>query len=452
MPGIYKRYNQAKQLLKPLVPKSVFKRSVNSFHALEATAANLKSGWPARSMKFIGVTGTNGKTTTTIMIAAILEAAGFTVGMNSSALIKDGRRTFENKLDSGLTNATPFTMQPLLKKMKKNGVEWVVMESASQALDQHRLLGITFEAAVFTNLTNEHLDYHGTMENYAKAKAILFRKTKGVSVINADSDWAKYFKGSSRNKPISYGKHADDYRILSIEHGHKHTIVKFKADGDSHTLKLMVQGEFNVYNALAALATTHELGVDLKTAMQALEGIERIPGRMDPVEAGQDFRVLIDYAHTPDAIKNVLTAARELTSKRLICITGAAGERPKSRRAPVGKLANELSDILVVTDDEPFGEDPDKIREELLSGVKPGNNAAELVVIPDRCEAMAAAFKLAEKGDTVVIAGMGHQKYRSGPNGKEPWNDHGVAASILRGEKNRLCAQWRAMMAENSKA
>lgn len=434
-------YQKLKNGLKPLVPKPLFKAGINTFHMFEAIVANIRYGFPAKSMKFIGVTGTNGKTSTTVMIAGILEAAGFVVGMNSTAIIKDGKKTFENNLDGGLTNAGPFTMQKLLKRMKQNGVQWVVMESASQALDQHRLWGVTFETAAITNLTNEHLDYHGTMENYARAKARLFKKTRGAGVINIDDEWGEYFYKLPGRK-VRYGKNAPEYKLKSVQHKSKLTTVTFENEGKDYEINLKVQGEFNAYNALAALAATHEVGVDIATAIKGLESIERIPGRMDAVEAGQDFRVLIDYAHTPDAIKNVLKAARLMTTNHLICVTGAAGERPISRRAPVGKIANELSDILIVTDDEPFSEDPDKIRNELLSGVKKGAHTAELIVVEDRCEAMAKAFEVAEKGDTIVIAGMGHQKYRSGPRGKEPWDDFAVAKDILNGKKNKVCINW----------
>ena len=435
------RYQKLKNSLKPLIPKPLFKAGINIFHMFEAIAANIRYGFPARSLKFIGVTGTNGKTSTTVMIAGILEAAGYVVGMNSTAIIKDGKKTFENNLDGGLTNAGPFTMQKLLRTMKRNGVQWVVMEAASQALDQHRLWGVTFEGAVITNLTNEHLDYHGTMENYAKAKARLFKKTRGVGVVNKDDEWGEFFY-KLPGKKVRYGKNADEYKLKDVHHGSKRTSVTFVINSQEYEMNLQVQGEFNAYNALAAIAVTHELGINIETAIKGLENIERIPGRMDAVAAGQAFRVLIDYAHTPDAIKNVLQAARLMTTGKLICVTGAAGERPISRRAPVGKIANELSDILIVTDDEPFSEDPDKIRKEVLTGVEKGPKTAEVIEVEDRCEAMAKAFEIAKKGDTIVIAGMGHQKYRSGPKGKEPWDDFAVARDILKGKKNKVCINW----------
>ncbi len=444
-------YPKVKKLLKPLIPKKMFRGIANFGHLLEAIVANVRNGFPARSMKFIGVTGTNGKTSTTVMIAAILRAAGYKVGMNTTAVVNDGKKEFENNLDGGLTNAGTFTMQKLLKTMKQNGVEWVAMETASQALDQHRLFGIPFHGAVITNLTNEHLDYHGTMENYAAAKGLLFKAAKKVSVVNADDEWAGYFYEVSRGKRVRYGKKAPEYKITTITSKQKITEVEFSHNDKNYKMKLRVQGEFNAYNALAAISATHELGVDIKTAITALEGLERIPGRMDSVNEGQDFRVLVDYAHTPDAIENVLDAAKAITKGRLFCVTGAAGERPISRRAPVGNIANRIADVLIVTDDEPFGEDPDKIRGEIFQGIKKGSGTAEVHEVADRWDAIKMATEMAKKGDTIVIAGMGHQKYRSGPKGKEKWDDTKIASDILKGKKsNKINDNWREVINNKS--
>lgn len=441
-------YTKAKSRIKPLIPKKLFAKTVNGYHLFEAGVANTRNGWPARKMKFIGVTGTNGKTSTTVMIAAIMEEAGFKIGMSTTALVNDGKKVFQNNLDGGLTSAGTFTMQKLLARMHENGVEWVIMEAASQALTQHRLYGVTFEASVITNLTTEHLDYHGTMERYAAAKARLFKKTRRTAVINADDQWADYFANQGVRNTVRYGRKAKDYRLEATEHRAKTTRVRFTHNGQEYEYKLLVQGEFNAYNSLAAVAITHEVGVPFETAFAALAKLERIPGRMDALQAGQPFRVLVDYAHTPDAIKNVLEAAREITTGRLICVTGAAGDRPLSRRAPVGKFANELSDILIVTDDEPGSEDPEIIRRQILEGVKKGRDTAEVHEIPDRWDAIKYAFEQAKKGDTVLIAGIGHQKYRNGPNGKETWNDGAVAEAILKGKSSTANDNWRRVIRE----
>lgn len=445
-------YKQIKQIIKPLIPKQLFKHTVNYYHALETVIANLRYGYPSKSMRIIGITGTNGKTSTSIMIATILKEAGYKTGLTSTAVVDYGDGMEENHLDGGLTSAGPFTLQKTLKKMKNNDVKWVVIESSSQALDQHRLDGIKFSAAVITNLTNDHLDYHGTMERYAAAKAILFKKTRdGLFVTNADDKWSDYFHNIPAKHKVQYGKKATDYKIFDISHEGKRTVLTFEHTKTKYTVNLQVQGDFNVYNALAAIATTHEQGVDLSTAIHAIEGLERIPGRMDAVETGQDFKVLIDYAHTPDAIKNVLRATRQFTDGKLICVTGASGERSSARRAPVGKIADELSDILVVTDDEPHAEDPDKIRNELLSGITASKNNAQLTVEPDRCKAMAKAFAVANKNDVVIIVGMGHQSYRYGPNGQEPWSDKEVAAALLLNKKPPYCDNWHRVMRDRTK-
>lgn len=440
-----KHYSNVKNTIKKVIPKALFKRTVNYFHLLESVAAIIRYGWPARGMKFIGVTGTNGKTSTTYMVATILEQAGYKAGMSSTAIIKDGVKTFENNLDGGLTNPGPFTMHKLLKTMRGHGVKWVAMESASQALDQHRLFGLSFRGAVITNLTNEHLDYHGTMERYAHAKGRLFRKNKGVSVVNVDDEWGSYFASLPAKKTVHYGKNGDEYQISDVDLSGKTTNFTLTVHGQSHPIKLKLQGEFNVYNAVAAIAVTHEVGVDLAVAIQAVSQLERIPGRMDAVDAGQPFKVIVDYAHTPDAIENVLRAARAITKGKLYCITGAAGERPLSRRAPVGKLASEIADVLMITDDEPFGEDPKQIRDQIRSGVAK-TAPAKVLEQPVRAKAMAEVFALAKKGDTVVIAGMGHQKYRSGPNGKEDWDDLAVAEAALHGKQHKHAKNWQKLM------
>jgi UDP-N-acetylmuramoyl-L-alanyl-D-glutamate--2,6-diaminopimelate ligase len=223
-------------------------------------------------------------------------------------------------------------------------------------------------------------------------------------------------------------------------------LVTFECQGQTRQLKLKLQGEFNAYNALAATAVTSGMGIDFAVIKKALESLERIPGRMDAVDAGQDFKLFVDYAHTPDAIENILRATRALTIGKLVCISGAAGERSISRRAPVAKIASQLSDVFIITDDEPFSEDPTKIRNQVKTGIQTGKGMAQIIEVADRTEAIKKAVSLVKKGDTIVIAGMGHQKYRSGPAGKEKWDDFAVATAVLQGKEDSLTKNWQVVM------
>ncbi len=442
---MYQAYERFKKGLKKVIPHSLLGSVINLSHLLEAIFANVRYGFPARGMKFIGVTGTNGKTTTTLMVATILEGAGHKVGMSTSAYIKDGGEMRINDLPGLLTNPNPIVLQKLLRQMKNNGVEWVALECGSHALQQHRVWGIKLEAAIITNITEDHLDYHGTMENYTKAKGLLFGMSRNVGVVNGDDPRADYFLSLDTPHKVTYGKtRGSDYHIADIQFGQKNMAVSLNIHGKPAKLNLKLKGEFNAYNAAAALAATTEAGIDQTAAITALEGLVRVPGRFDAVEAGQDFSVLVDDAHTPDAIANLLKAARVVTKGKVMIITGTAGERPSSRRAPMAKVASTLADVFIMTDDEPHGENPDNVLDEMETGVVKGK--AQYLRITDRCDAMREAFAMAKKGDTIILAGMGYKNHRDGPNGAEPWDDYVAAEELLRGEPCQYEQNWRAVM------
>ncbi len=431
---MYKKYVWLKSKIKKFIPKAIFKHLVNYFHFLEALYANIVNGWPAKTMIFIGVTGTNGKTSTSYMIAKILQGAGYKVGLNSTAVTIIGKEESRNNQDGGRTTANPIVLQKLLAKMKKDGVTHVVMEAASQAMVQHRLWGIKFSSSAFTNLTSDHLDYHQTMQKYAKAKAILFKNTLNHTILNGDDEWSEYFRDSTRAKDVTtYGQnHSIDYKIEKIQNRKDGTDFSSTVNGVSYAVSMKLYGNFNVYNAVAAIATCIAEGVDIKTAISAIEAIENIPGRMNAVEAGQNFKVIIDYAHTPDAVENILKTCRDITAGKLICITGASGDKAVSRRGPVGKIAASLSNVLIVTDDEPGSEDPTIIRSQVLSGANEAVSNAKIIEIPDREEAIKKAISIARKDDTVVILGIGHQNYREFKEGKRPWDEKAVVLKYVK--------------------
>lgn len=430
MGKVYKQYDKAKQAVKPLIPRRVFTSLVNSFHWLETFIASVINGFPARSMKFVGITGTNGKTTTAILTTEILREAGYTVGLNSTALLGVGDEQWDN--DFALTTANPFQMQKLFRRMKKAGCDWVVMEVASHALVQHRTWGIRFETVVFTNLTRDHLDYHHTMEEYARAKGKLFSKFPRVSVLNKDSDWCDFFAQYPAEQQINYGTSEEaECRILKAKLSMTGIKLKLKLDEYSLDLKLNLPGKFNAYNALAAATTAYAMNISLDHIKHGLEHVKNVPGRMQIIDEGQDFVAIIDHAHTPDALENILKTIRTTLKGRLITLIGADGDRDPGKREPLGKLAAAHSEVVIVTDQEPYTEDPEKVRAAVLKGAKSKKFGVVVKDIADRREAIKQAFKYAKSGDVVLIPGLGNQLTRGVADGKMAWDEREVARELL---------------------
>lgn len=430
MANAYKRYDHLKQQLKPLIPKALFQHGVNVFHLIEAILANLRYGFPARSMKFVGVTGTNGKTTTANLIAAILTVAGHKVGLNSTAVLQVGKKRWDN--DLSLTTANPFQLQRLLRDMKRAGCDWVVMEAASHALVQHRLWGIKFHVTVFTNLTRDHLDYHGTMEEYARAKGRLFAHDPDVTALNRDDKWFDMFAQYRTEQKISYGTHPQaDCRILEAKMGLRGTLLKVRLDGHLLHVKLRLPGQFNAMNAIAAAATTYAMDVALEHIQTGLESVGSVPGRVELIDEGQGFTVIIDHAHTTDALDNLYRAIRMLLKGRLISLVGADGDRDPGKRGPIGKLAAQNSQIVIVTDQEPYTEDPARVRKAVMKGVASVKYGSKSYEIPDRREAIKKALGFAKHGDVVLIPGLGNQLTRGMAEGKVAWDDRQVTRELL---------------------
>lgn len=431
MSKAYNIYDRLKQKLKRFIPKSVFRRLINTFHLMESVLASLRYGFPARKMKFIGVTGTNGKTTTANMIGAILEAAGHTVGINSTATLQVAHRRWDN--DIGLTTANPFQLQKLLRDMKKAGCNWVVMEVASHSLVQHRVWGIPFTAAVFTNLSRDHLDYHGTMESYAAAKGKLFEGVLDVSALNQDDEWYEFFRQYPARHQITYGTHDEaEVRIARAKLGLRGTKLSLECAGELLEIDLHLPGQFNAYNAAAAVAITHGLDIPLDRIKAGLEKVESVAGRMQLIDEGQDFIVIIDHAHTPDALENLYGAIRMLLKGRLISVIGADGDRDPGKREPIGRITAENSQVVIVTDQEPYTEDPDQVRVAVMSGVKSVKYGVKSYDIADRRDAIRKALSFAKKDDVVLIPGLGNQLTRGMPDGKMKWDDREVTRELLR--------------------
>jgi UDP-N-acetylmuramoyl-L-alanyl-D-glutamate--2,6-diaminopimelate ligase len=378
-------------------------------------------GDPTRELRVVGVTGTNGKTTTTFLIRSILEATGTRTGLLGTVTSIVGGQSEE------VVRTTPeaVELQGTFRRMLDAGDRAAVMEVSSHALHLHRVDGIHFAARIFTNLTQDHLDFHPTMEDYFAAKRMLFEREGGASIVNVDDEYGRRL-ADQLDDPITFG-------IDAVDADYRATDVRFDTSGSRFRLgetdfRIPLPGHFNVSNALAAIAAARALGVPLEACAAALATADRVPGRFEPVDEGQPFSVLVDYAHTPDSLVNVLRAARGITSGRLHVVFGAGGDRDQGKRPLMGRAASEGADRVIVTSDNPRSEDPDAIVDQVLAGT---SGDAERQV--DRRRAIQRAIETAGPGDVVVIAGKGHEQGQEFEDGrKEPFDDVTVAREALR--------------------
>lgn len=366
-------------------------------------------GNPAGQLQLVGVTGTNGKTTVTHLIEKIAQAAGQQTGLIGTL----GARIGERDLPGSHTTPESTEVQELLSEMVASGVKTAVMEVSSHALDLGRVNGCLFSAAIFTNLSQDHLDYHQNMEEYLKAKSLLFagmtESRRQFAVLNADDPSCEYLGQKVPCRVVTYGVDTEaDYQAKQIKLSAAGVAFKVSFQDKQIDVFYSTPGKFSVYNALAALAWAIEAGYPTEIIVGTLAGIKGVPGRFQSIRKGQPFQVIVDYAHTPDGLENVLSTAREITSGRLITVFGCGGDRDRTKRPLMGEAAGRWSDILVVTSDNPRTENPDKIIEDIL----PGLAGISYQIIVDRRKAIAHACSIAEPGDTIVIAGKGHEDYQ----------------------------------------
>jgi len=413
-----------KRVVRKVLPKSAIRAAEESYRKGRVYALQAKAGFPAKGLRVIAVTGTNGKTTTTNYINAMLKSAGYRTALFSTAVIE-----LDGKSELNRTHRTvPLTAELIrfYQKAHDAEVDFVVMEVTSQALHQHKMLGMPLEIAVMTNLTQDHLDYHKTMEAYAEAKSRLFTKYMNPKhvVLNADDDWFDYFMKRSVGEITTYGQSGDSDGLISTIR-----LAATGSDWDFCEMRLHTNlpGIFNVYNASAAACVGDILGLSAAQIEQGIAALTAVPGRMEVIDAGQKFGVLVDYAHTPDALENVLTAARQIAKGKVRVVFGATGDRDASKRPIMGEVTARLADMVYLTDDETYHEDGDRIRKEVRSGIKTDN----FVEIADRREAIAQAFKDARAGDVVVLAGIGHQDSRNMGGKSITWDERDVARELL---------------------
>ncbi len=383
-------------------------------------------GDPTAQLQVAGITGTNGKTTTAFLVREILEAAGRQCGLLGTV------KQVVGGVEEEVVRTTPeaIDLQATFRRMLDAGDTACVMEVSSHALVLHRADAIDFDVALFTNLSQDHLDFHAGMEDYFTAKRLLFDAGPGSSVINADDPYGQ--------RLIADTPGAVSFSALGAEASFRATGVSSDSAGTSFSLEgpdgttevaTGLPGAFNVANALGAIAAAHAVGVPTADAAAALATAARVPGRFEPIQQGQPFAVLVDYAHTPEALENVLEAARPLTEGRLICVFGAGGDRDRDKRPRMGAIAAGLSDLAIVTSDNPRSEDPDAIVAEIVAGI----GAGEYRVEPDRRAAIGMALREASDGDTVMIAGKGHEQGQEFEAGRKiPFDDREVARAQLR--------------------
>ena len=382
---------------------------------------------PASKLKMIGVTGTNGKTTTTNLIKTMLEQVyGCKVGLIGTNCNMIG----DVVLEAERTTPESFEIQSLLNDMVNAGCEYAVMEVSSHALYLDRVAGIEFEIGIFTNLTRDHLDFHNTMEEYGKAKALLFRQSK-VGIINIDDEYCELMKENATCKIFTYSIDKTEADLSAMN-------VVFKPDGISFAalmtarlekVKLAIPGKFSVYNGLTALAALINLGVDIRDAAAALSQCKGVKGRVEVVPTNSDFTVIIDYAHTPDALENVLNTLNDYATGRVVVLVGCGGDRDKTKRPVMGKTAVEMADFAIITSDNPRTEEPMDIINDILEGVK--GTKTPYKVIENRREAIGWAIKNHKPNDIILLAGKGHETYQIIGKTKNHFDEREVVYEFL---------------------
>lgn len=411
------------------------------YHKIMASFAAVFYGFPGDDMIVIGVTGTNGKTTTVNLVASVLKAAGHKVGMTSSINFQVGDQQWANI--SKQSTQGPFALQKLLRQMVKAGCKYAVIEVTSHAVTQSRILGINFDVAAITNVTEDHIEYHGSFTNYLAAKGGLFRKVSrgkrksGISkslILNVDDQHYGYFNQYVADRKVTFGLKAATVYAENIESMSTGSNFVLHVPNNAIPVSIKLPGQFNVYNGLTAAAIGLALQIPLDAIKRGLEDSVSVTGRFEPVDCGQNFSVIVDYAHTPDALESLLQLYRKLTPGRLFAVFGATGGgRDRSKRPLMGKIASESADYIILTNDDPYLENEVQIIDQIADGVA-REEGRSFWKIPDRFEAIKFALTMAKEGDTVVVAGKGAEEVIMLRGERIPWNDKKVIKSILERE------------------
>lgn len=415
-----------RSLVKKIIPRNLFQSIEPMGHLAEAVTLSVLHGFPARGLKVIGVTGTNGKTTTAFMIHRMLHEAGFKVGLMTTVAYGAGMDIKPQV--AHMTTASVPVLHKRIKELKEQGIEWLVLETTSHALAQHRVWGVPYSVAVLTNMTHEHLDYHKTFERYVAAKRMMFEMTdknrKGlrVGIVNADDAQADNFASAVAN-PVRYGIENGDVKATNVQLSSGGVAYETEIEGKTYHIKTHLPGSFNVYNSLAAVCVGHALGLTEAQVEQGIAALTGVEGRMTHIDEGQDFDVIVDYAHTPDSFEKIFKDLKPVVKGKLLVLFGSAGRRDEAKRTVQGSLAGKYADEVVVTEEDDRDMDGQEILEQIASGAeKQGKKRDEnLFLVHDRDKAVQFIMDRAQKGDTVLLLGKGHEKdiLRNGPRAAE---------------------------------
>ena len=397
------------------IPEGLTLLQVKDVREAMETVAPYFFDYPGKTMRMIGVTGTNGKTTSTNIIRQVLTSAGFKCGMIGTINVMIG----EESIVSHNTTPDVVDLQKFLYRMKEGGCQYVVMEVSSHALALKRVAGIEFDTAVLTNITEDHLDFHKTMEAYRDAKSLLFEhltdgnKPNKTAVFNADEPASEIIEGRTRAPYLTYGMGKENHIYpLAYEVGAKGMHLCLHTPAGDMDLRLNITGKFNVYNVMCAVGALLAEKIGKGEIEKVLNGFAGVPGRFQLVEAGQPYTVIVDYAHTPDGLENVLNTARLITKGRLWVVFGCGGDRDNKKRPIMGKIALDLADDVVVTSDNPRSEDPEKIIDQIEVALQPVPDGKTVTRLADRKEAIEYALAHAKEQDVLLIAGKGHENYQ----------------------------------------
>lgn len=426
-----------RKIIKKFIPKQVFKAVEPIGHKVEAVLFHAMAGFPASNMKVIGITGTNGKTTTSYMVHRMLHEAGIKTGLMTTVAygIGDDIRPQIHHM----TNVPIPELVKRLKWMKAQGIEWLVLETTSHALAQNRVWGVPYYVAVMTNVTHEHLDQHGTFENYRDAKRKLFRLTnsnkKGLrtGIINADDPSAELF-ASDITKPLTYSLENADLVAKNLNITPNGSNYKVNFEGRELNIICNLPGKFNVSNSLAAVGVGLNLGLTDQQIEQGIAALQRVEGRMDPVDEGQDFSVIVDFAHTPDSFEKLFKDIKPTVKGKLIVMFGSAGRRDEAKRAIQGELAGKYADEVIITEEDDRDIDGNEIMEMIAGGAEKAGKVREkdLFLVLDRTEAINFAVSRASKHDTLLLLGKGHEKTIERADGEHDWDEISTTRSALK--------------------
>lgn len=425
-----------RKIVKSVIPKKLFTKIEPAGHLVESVIANVRYGFPARRVRVIGVTGTNGKTTTTFFIQRMLHEAGVKAALTSTVAYGIGADI--KKQAEHITTAKAGVLQRRIKEFARQGAEWVVVETSSHSLAQNRVWGIPYEIGVLTNLTHDHLEYHGTFESYREAKRRLFKivNKHGLrfGVVNSEDPSASLFADTVANS-ISYGLKRGDITASNIKLTSEGSTYTAKVGKDTYKITINIPGEFNVYNSLAALAVGRKLGLTKEQIEHGLAALTGVEGRMNAIDEGQQFKVLVDFASTPDGFEKFFSSVRPLVKGKLVAVFGSAGRRDESKRAEQGRIAGRYADVIIATEEDDRDEDGMRILEQIAEGATESGKVRDtsLHLVHNREEAIAFALRqVSEEDDMVVLLGKGHENTLERADGDYPWNESEVARKAIR--------------------